>query len=99
MSRRFDNDTINLALSILHGQLGRFAVHDIGTPDVRLALRVLRRHIPECSGLAEFWRQGTAEMKHPWESGHGPYREIVRALQDAGWTIERAWSEWPSPRD
>lgn len=95
----FDTTTINLALSILHAQLGRFAVHDIGTPDVRLALRVLRRHIQECDALAEFWRQGTAKPGHPWESGHGPYREILAALRAKGWAIDREWSDWPSPRD
>jgi hypothetical protein len=60
---------------------------------------VLHRHIPECDALAEFWRQGTADLKHPWDSGHDPYRQILRALEAKGWVVDRAWSDWPSPRD
>jgi len=95
MSRRFDTATINLALAILHGVLGRVATRTVGTVDVRLALRVLYRHVPTCPGLAEFWRQASSDAGHPWESGHLPYREIVRDLTAAGWPIEPRYRDWP----
>jgi hypothetical protein len=86
MSRRFDTATINLALSILRGVLPHCARNNVGTPAVRLALRVLHRHVGDIT--LEFWQHASSEACHPWQSGHQPYATMVARLREAGWEIE-----------
>lgn len=99
MSRRFDEQTINLALSILYAHLCRIPAFKVDGSDFRLALRVIHRHVPDCAGTRELWRHASSDLRHPWESGTAPYREIVGALTKAGWTIDRPLTDWPTPRD
>jgi hypothetical protein len=87
MAGRFDTTTVNIALTVLRAVLPRCANHNVGTIEVRLALRVLRRHVPDCEALTTFWLQATSAARHPWESGHQAYSDIVGSLKRAGLAI------------
>lgn len=87
---RSDSAKINLALHVLRDACVRCGTQSVATPEVRLALNVLDTYLPDCAALAEFWRHASSATRHPWESGHAPYGQIVGRLQTAGWQIDAA---------
>lgn len=81
---------INLALQILREAANRSSRETVGTPEVRLALHVLRPFVQDRQPLIDFWNAATIEPRHPWTSCHLPYRHIAQRLIDHGAPVEEA---------
>ncbi|MCA1200167.1 hypothetical protein K9B35_19540 [Sphingomonas sp. R647] len=79
---------VNLALRILREAAARSSDTQVGTPEVRLALHVLRPFVRDSRLLVAFWRAATIEPRHPWTSCHRPYREIADRLIARGAPVD-----------
>jgi hypothetical protein len=85
--RRAETILINLALEVLDDAARRSTQGKVGTPDVRLALRVLHPFLNEPGLLQDYWRDATTDERLGSVSCHGAYRAIAARLLARGHTV------------
>lgn len=85
--RRGENILINLALQVLSDAAWKSKKGTVGTPEVRLALRVLHPYLRDENLLREFWREATEEPRKPWTGCHLPFRWIATKLVERGYGV------------
>ena len=81
---------MNLAIEVLRDAAERARTEQVGTPAVRLALRVLHPLVGDQAVLATFWNEATAANQHPWSGAQQSLRWIVQRLLDRGYPV---WAE------
>jgi hypothetical protein len=85
--RRAQTILINLALQVLEDAARLSTQGKVGTPPVRLALRVLHPFLDDAALLREYWHSATVEERLGATSCHQAYRGIARRLLGRGYTI------------
>jgi rRNA maturation protein Nop10 len=85
--RRAQNTLINLALEVLNEAARESKKGTVGTPEVRLALRVLHPFLRDENLLREYWREATEEPRRAWTGCHLPFRWIVTGLVERGFGV------------
>lgn len=85
--RRWENTLINLALEILDEAARQARKGTVGTPEVRLALRVLHPFLRDENLLREFWRGATEEPRPAWNGCNLPFRWIATKLIERGYGV------------
>jgi hypothetical protein len=85
--RRAQTILINLALQVLSDAAGRSTKGKVGTPDVRLALRVLHPFVRDAELLQGYWHDATIEERLGGMSCHLAYVAIARRVLARGHTV------------
>ena len=77
----------NLAVRVLKEACPRCAHSQVGTTEVRLALRVLGPFVTQ-KWLVEFWEVATEEPRRPWRTCSTPFDAILVDLRKRGIVVE-----------